>query len=692
MEPRTNFYPIYVSGQYLTSEHLNETHNFLWEEEKATRYLLAGNGVAQGLLPDFTAGAVMQTVTLKKGCASTVDGYIIQEASDITFNKQLAVNLISYITADGSKHFIEQSEYNKLTDKSAFLTPTVMATIEVFPGTLAANDLPEGAKTIDQLAITSADALSKYILLAWVGIKDLENSQCQQGDCNTKGMQRNYRARYFLVLNTLFSQLNVLNAQLPTCGVARIKKIADSGSKAGLITKSFAAWSVSYAELLAYFTDGSGKQLMLVANLLDADDKAAFTTSFNNLKNINASVSGTVCPQYYNSFAADLAKAINELVVYYNDYATKYPSFSASRMERVSILGSFRQSGIDKWRYYYVSAPDTTSSHFDSIRLKRLYRRVLAMVDNFITQANIGTKANAVQTKPVAIPTVVGDGLLQDRAIPYYFDIQTLVNNENNILKYWNPQGGNLKNVFCYYDPITNGRSDMFSKLATADWMNDNFFRIEGHIGMNKNTAITAINNLIFNQGLPIQLVDCDVSYKGPQKWITFFDDFKAQLVTWLPNLSKTSTPGKPYTDYDFAPVKKVFNDINQKSYRSVDDVVKLVNNFTAVSGVYHKTDISSGGTVINGLPKTAYTQYRNVIKDTDIVAINKGLKEAIAEQTDVNAKKLVVLSDLTDLEYMGGVPRGGTFVLLHDGTNVIGDGCLGYFYRINQVRVFSAG
>jgi len=316
------------------------------------------------------------------------------------------------------------------------------------------------------------------------------------------------------------------------------------------------------------------------------------------------------------------------------------------------------------------------------------------MVDNFITQANIGTKANAVSGKPLAVPSLIGDGLLQERAIPYYFDIQTLVNGENNILKYWNPHGGNLKNIYCYYDSIVTGRTDMSAKMATADWTNENFFRIEGHVGMNKNTAITAINNLIFNQGLPIQLVDCDVSYKGPQKWITFYTDFVTKVGAWIPDLYKTANPAKQYTDYDFAPVKKVYADINQKSYRSVEDVVKLVNNFTAVSGVYHKTKLPADESVklVNGVPRTAFAKYKDVVKAADIEAINKGLKEALAEQTDVNAKKLVVLSDLNDIEYMGGVPRGGTFVLLHDGTNVIGDGCLAYFYRINQVRVFSAG
>ena len=72
------------------------------------------------------------------------------------------------------------------------------------------------------------------------------------------------------------------------------------------------------------------------------------------------------------------------------------------------------------------------------------------------------------------------------------------------------------------------------------------------------------------------------------------------------------------------------------------------------------------------------------------MVDLNKKLKDALAEQNELQASKLIVLSDLGDLEYMGGALRGGTFVLLHDGKTVIGDACLPYYYRVNQLRVFN--
>ena len=90
-------------------------------------------------------------------------------------------------------------------------------------------------------------------------------------------------------------------------------------------------------------------------------------------------------------------------------------------------------------------------------------------------------------------------------------------------------------------------------------------------------------------------------------------------------------------------------------------------------------------------IPGEAYIRFKSTVPKERITSVYDKFKEALAEQTELQAQKLVTLKDLTDIEYMGGAPRGGTFVLLHNGTNIIGDGCLPYYYRINQVRVFSA-
>lgn len=693
MEPRTNSHPVYVSGQYLTSENLNETHNFLWQEEKATRYLLAGNGIAQGLNADFTGAGVIQKITVSKGAASTTDGYIIQATQNTVFDKTLSVDLVLYQTLDDARHIIEQKDVQKIADSIKPNSSKSLKAFELFIEGTPANNLPDNTVTITNVAITVNDALSNYFLLAWVFLKDTEYDQCQQGDCNSRGTLRNYSVRYFFITSNLFPAANAVSPELFTCSAARIKNLSASGSKAGLIQKSFAAWTINFTELLPYFFNDPNRQLKTVATLLGADDTARLATSTNTFNQINQSVNNTNCPQYYNLFAVDLAKAINELVLFYNDYAKSFPVIAADRLEQAVIIGGLRQSGFDGLRYHFIQSPDLVQGKASYVQLKKLFRRVLALVDNFIPLASIQANANSVQNKPLAIPSLVGDALLQDCSIPYYFDIKTLSPAENNILKYWSPNGGNLKNVFSYYDSAVVSRADMAGKLPVANWYSQNFFRIEGHIGLAKQTAINALNSLIRTEGLPIQLIDCDVNYKGPQKWIDWYTNFATNVSTYVKNLRKD------YKEYDFSPIKKIQDGITQTSYRSVDDVVKIYNDFNAYSGVFYNTPAVGAGLkkaqsksalAAKGIPDTAYDQYKTVVTQAQIDLINKDFKEAYAEQNDLQASKLVTLADLTDLEYLGGAVRGGTFVLLHDGTNVIGDGSLPYYYRINFARVYN--
>jgi hypothetical protein len=704
MEPRPIFYPVYVSGQYLTSEHLNETHNFLWQEEKATRYILSGNGIVQGLQADFT-GTPLQTVTISAGGASTVDGHLVQAVKNLVFNRGVAIDIVRYKLADGSEHMLDKTEFDKVKASLEPVTETALPAIEIIENTVLPADLPDGAQNLNGFAITSAQVLTNYLVFAWVYIKDAENNHCQQADCNTKGVQRNYTVRYFLVQNSLFPQMNTLHAQLPTCAVSRIKNLSKSGSITGFNQRSFDAWSSSAAELSPYFSAAnSGKQISIITALLSAADQTDLVAANTKFTQINTSATAANCQQYYNLFAADLANALNELVLYYNDYANKYPSYNANRIERTIILGSLRHTGLDNWRYYFIPAPEQVQHKADKKRLRWLLQRLFAMVNNFTLQNAIVEQSKIVTTKPLIIPTLSAcDAPLQNRAIPYYYNVLQNGNN-NDLLKFWNPQGGDLKNIFCYYDSKMPGRDvSMAPKLAATDWYNHNFFRIEGHLGMTKIAALTAISNLIVSLGLPVQLIDCNVNYKGPKKWTDWYAEFVGNLAIWTKELRKD------YTEYDFQPIKKIQEAITQTSYRDIEGVVKVLNDFNAYSGVFYNppkqnlnqpaTDIrarAGAGTRAlsaaksNVIPTTAYTQYTKVIAKQAVLDLNKNIKDALAEQGDAQAKKLIVLTDLVDMEYMGGAIRGGTFVLLHDGTNVIGDGCLPYYYRIDQSRIFN--
>lgn len=698
MEKRPDFFPVYVSGQYLTSEHLNETHNFLWQQEKATRYLVAGNGIISGMLTGTTNNTPMKQVSVTPGAAVTCDGYIIEAGTNLSFQRAVSLKLSWYKTLDGAEQLMEKVLYDKIEDKKkANIDPAsevVLDAFELIADDVANEDLPVNTKALETFGTNSA-----FLVVAWVDITDAENNHCQQGDCNSKGIQRNFKTRYFLMNNQQLPFSNTMKAQLSLCSVKRIKNLSQAGSVAGLNQKSFEAWSSSVADLAVYFS--AAGPLKSVADLLDQPIQNDFTTIVvPKFAQLVSSASNTNCMQYYNLFAGDLAKAINELANFYDGYVNRYPIIKKQRIERTIVLGmcwsipnveelNDYNDLIDNYRYYFLPAPPQLQYRADKKRLKRLLRRIMYMVQSFIPQASLQSKTGQVSPKPQAIPSIVGcDALLQNCAIPYYYDLNTVT----EFLRYWNPNGITtdfLNNVFCYYDPVI--RNNMAAKLTSTDWYNYNFFRIEGHIGMTKNAAITAIANLIKNQGLPIQLLDCDITNKGPQKWTEFYGELVANLSLWIKDVRKN------YTEYTFDPLKHIHTNVTQTSYRDVDTVIKMMNDFNAFTGVMYNPPAaqklkakSLGAGTSNAIPPTAYEQYSKVVKKEAVMSLNKKYKEALADQKETAVAKLLLLSDLVDLEYMGGAIRGGTFVLLHDGDKVIGDGCLPYYYRINQLRIFN--
>lgn len=704
MESNRNSFPVFVSGQYLTSEHLNEMQGFLWQEEKDTRSFVCGNGIIAGMVPSFEDGTILKKINLSAGAASTVDGYLVitdpvfiaeninksadldeyaVKTTDIAFDKYVGTNLQS-IVKDGARQLREAVNLESVDDK----TDLGFSVYELFSEDSKLEELPAGANTLESLNISAAQASANYFLIAWVFVKDAENDHCQQGDCNTKGIQRNFITRYFLIDSATFAEMNKGNdgnssfATLDTCSTARIAVLSQQGSTIAIQTSAQKAWGISVNSIDPYFDGGTLKP---IATIVDAEEE--FSNAVENFAEIKNSITKNIYTQYYVLFAGDLAKAINELVLFYNDYVEKNPNISRDRIERVVVIGNLQITGIDKWRYYFIPMPGQTQHIADKRKLRKLFLRVTSLIGNFIPSSE---KLGKIAPKVKAIPTLTGEAPIQDRAIPFYYDL-----NNGDVRKYWNPQGGNLKNILCYYD---QGIDD---KLSYTDWYNINFFRIEGHVGMDIAAAKAAISALIAKDDLPIQLLDCNVNYKGPQKWNKWWVDFSGLINTSVKNLRKDEN-----LKYTYDPLKKISVAAMETSYRKPEEVKTILNDLTAYSGVFYnakfenvaapkkaKKGLTASGsevTMKNPITKDVAEKYKKEISPDTLNLYIKNFNDAVTELKDPQTKNLIILKDLLGLEYMGGALRGGTFVLLHDGTKVIGDGCLPFFYRLNQARIFN--
>src|SRR5258705_1405296 len=231
------------------------------------------------MVPAIDDDPILKRIKLSAGAASTVDGYLVitnpafvpeqinsaaaldewaVRTTDIAFNKAVSVTLSSVVNSNMRQ--LRETKDLELVDDENDLEK--FSAYELFAEGSDEKKLPAGTNSIESIInVSLADAIANYVLIAWVFVNEAENDHCQQGDCNTKGIQRNYVTRYFLIENTSFSQMNKGNegnaslSSLETCSVARIQTLYDANSPEALEAKTAAAWNASSLALKPSFFD-----------------------------------------------------------------------------------------------------------------------------------------------------------------------------------------------------------------------------------------------------------------------------------------------------------------------------------------------------------------------------------------------------------------------------------------------------
>ena len=63
-----------------------------------------------------------------------------------------------------------------------------------------------------------------------------------------------------------------------------------------------------------------------------------------------------------------------------------------------------------------------------------------------------------------------------------------------------------------------------------------------------------------------------------------------------------------------------------------------------------------------------------------EIGKLRKDIYDILPKGVDTQSQ--ITLDDFVGPEYTGGVPKGGTFIMVHNGSTVIGDFSVPYFFK----------
>ncbi len=676
-----NQYPVYIPDQFLTSDNLNESFGFLECHGRATRSMIIGQGIIDGLEYAYVAsGGKVKTVDIKSGYGSTKDGYLISLPEESAADKTL-----------NYKNYIAWTIPARIFNPTAADDQTIPCIRLLTDAELRLPDLQSG-KLFD---FTETDLLSKYNLVAFAEIKATILGNCSPGTCNSKGEEDNINSIILLLEKSKFTSINMYFPEITSLQIDGLTGVSFITSK----TNYFSTISDLIVKNLGLISAKMTAMANVAAGLIPYET-ALLKTAASRLTAIATIVShGTNFSQYYLLFANDLQMAVNEFVLHYNNFIHKYYNTEmAPRFDRMLVLGQFPPVSADPYRYQWTSPLSSRDRRANYLILANLCKRMSVMVSHFTESADLETilSQNCGPDAPDRLRIIPDKGLLcnlGDRSVPFYYKV--LVNGKELFNQSWRAQDMDNSTglVFNYFDALSDDRKSLAYPF-TLNLSGYPFYRLEGHLGLKTADVLDTLKSMLSGLDIPLQVISADVE---SQKWSGFKDKFAeftknySQFYKDIVTIQYTGDPENQALHEGYIrKFKTMRTNVNDVSYRDLDTIKSIMNDVNAYGRMFSgasKRKKSAGvkgvqAAASGGLTKGQYTgqvaaKIKTTLSDNRILELRDDLVKfypILFTETGYS------LRDLKGLEYLGGAFKGGTIVLVSDGSVVIGDFSLPYF------------
>lgn len=513
-------YIVFEPDQVLTNDHLNETFNYLDQQNRWTRNKLIGIGIVCGLDMVLNPGVI----EINKGCGVTSQGYLItQDTNQYTYYMPyIAVDVpdnLPFVYDNGDLPFFKPF----CTNKSVWL----LLTDDQFNALESTQQL--NAKTLSSAA---ANFLGDYVVTLFLEIKETDLKNCDTQDCNNKGEKMVLQVVPLLVAKNDLYQSNdskIIRTDIITRPVIKptereipIKRPPlklDRNSKIQL--KRF---NVPYADI-----NNADDLLNAFVKLVDDDtlnqvadaynscyqeystilkvDSNPFTTLADTLTNYRDLVlkQNPLFIEYFYDFIDDLIKVYNEFSAKVsNIISTCCPDENLFPLHLILGDASLATNDYvkDNYRNYFIYSPLFSKMGTESAEVIFLFTRMVLLVKDF-TILNPDQLAKA----PITItPSQYECAWLSQRAIPFYYTV-----NESGaeLYKLWNyrkTMDGDATFNLSYNAGLYNN-NPLVTQPLLYDIERYNFFRVEGHIGQNYKTVLSNILDQRLTYNLPFDVV-----------------------------------------------------------------------------------------------------------------------------------------------------------------------------------------
>lgn len=683
LETITTGFSVFEKDQVLTHDQLNSVAAYGDDQSRLTRTKLLGVGIACGLRLISQNGSL----TVTKGVGITTDGDLLYLAGDTVFDK-----------------FKLYDDSNPKYD--LFFSGDTMNTIyqALVEGTA---ETDTEAKALSDFNSETGAALDNMVALLFMEGYIKDQDVCSGTDCDNLGQDFVSTVRLLLIDKGL---VGPLQKSLPTpaqAGGALSEIVADRALLAANITTTGQLTAV-------YRTAASSVQTKLLAELpklypncstflgdaFAADPTDGWIAKLNSLNTaFSRSDSGI---QYYYDFLKDVVETWNDLRILLLTSTASWCCPEIDGFAKHLLLGNTgSDSDPAENRTGFYPSPIVARSLEELDHAQFLARKLDTLIQTFQVPAAVSGVG--------ITPSTGEETSLEERAIPYYYEINTT----NPVQEAWNyrlhKEGMDAAN-YSYNAAAYRGQGAAANPLA-APLGRFGFLRIEGHLGQDVTAARAAIEAKIKASNLPFTIqtvfLGADKTKVIKRPGILFSDLHRLHQVLRT-DLSDQLENAKTFSSYYVQQVNTLTsNDVDdveqtktvatQKSSAltaaATDAQTALKQNYVAYKASTTWTPAVSTATTsaaefkqnLNTVTSTSFnTPFDSLVSSSHANWLN-WLDVHIQDKADKEDEKLLFSNFQAShpgLEHFGGVVRGGTFVLAYDENNkVIADFMLPYYW-----------
>lgn len=686
LETLSSEYSVFERDQVLTEAQLNSVARYFDDQERLTRTELLGVGLIGGLRVDIASGKVR----VGKGLGLTTDGDLLLLPADTSY--------------DSIKAYDEKAPFYAPFYSGPENSKVMLKLWEL---------IKEGESDVGKQPLnTLPGKLTDYAVVMYMESYEQDHDLCSSTDCDNLGIvfchtprmllvARNDAATLLATLPTAGSaalQLPVLNAQRPALDSA-----LDSTGKLAALYR--AACTGIVAALTAALPGLNANLPDLLGEMFAGNPVGGWTGKLNAFNGIFAGRDAGI--QYYYGFLKDLVETWNDLRESLLDDDTVFcPALDA--FPKHLLLGDLADPEQMRTRLY--PSPLTGDARTPRAHARFLLRKLDVLINAASFPLPSASPIRITPSKSELSP-------LEERAIPFYYAQQSAF----PVLPAWNYRltarhGAQRNMAYRWAEYTGTAAPNVFARqIGRYD-----FFRIEGHLGQKVDTVNAFLKSAIASANLPIAVRS--VLLHNDRKRIVIRPPRYGDLHRFHYLVRKEVT-----AQLDFGKrFNQAFKDrINAAAGKDIPDIIKGDKVTETTQAAFEKIN-SAIDKASAPLGNKKYSSYRQTLSNTagnwkasykEAIATAGGFKisfgdvirtdfaspfdsmmtsnhsawldwlDNIIDRRDEREDKRLLLSGFIQehpgIEHLGGVGRGGTFVLVYDdNANVVADFGLPYYVQ----------